>query len=145
MGSRYGLHFHHYGLAVREEAPARRFLQGLGYAVDELIVDPLQNVRVGLARAATLPTVELVLPTDTPGPLNTVLKGRDAQVYHSCYTTADAAATLAAIAADGLQQMPVSEPKPAVLFGGLPVSFHYVAGFGLVELIHLDASRTIPI
>lgn len=143
--SRYGLGFHHYGLAVRDEKPARQFLEGLGYAVGTLITDPLQQVRVCLARAPSMPTVELVLPTDQPGPITSLLKSRDAMVYHSCYTARDAAATLAAIAADGLDLMTVSEPKPAILFQGLKVSFHYVAGFGLVELIHLDASRTIAL
>lgn len=143
--SRYGLGFHHYGLAVREEGPARKFLEGLGYTVGELITDPLQQVRVSLARAAGMPTVELVLPTDQPGPITSLLKSRDAIVYHSCYTTRDAGATLAAIAGDGLDLMTVSEAKPAILFHGLNVSFHYVAGFGLIELIHIDASRTIAL
>lgn len=135
--SRYGLHFHHFGLAVRDEAPARTFLEGLGYAVGELINDPLQNVRVSLARAPGLPTVELVLAAGQDGPLVNVLKRQETNIYHSCYTTQDAVASLAAIAADGLQHLEVSPPKPAVLFGGRPVSFHYVSGFGLIELIHL--------
>ncbi|HEY0975602.1 MAG TPA: VOC family protein [Solimonas sp.] len=141
--NRYGLSFHHFGLAVREEAPARLFLEGLGYRVDPLITDPEQNVQVSLARAPGLPTIELVLPTEVPGPLTSVLKGRDSNIYHSCYVTDDAEASLAAIAADELPHTEVSASKPAVLFGGAPVSFHYVSGFGLIELIHRNGSLTI--
>jgi glyoxalase/bleomycin resistance protein/dioxygenase superfamily protein len=142
--SRYGLHFHHFGLAAREEAPARTFLEGLGYEVGELITDPLQNVRVSLARAPGLPTVELVLAAGEEGPLSNVLKRQETNIYHSCYTTQDAVAALAAIEASGLQHLEVSAPKPAVLFGGRPVSFHYVSGFGLIELIHLrDAQDAV--
>ena len=134
--SRYGLTFHHFGLALREEGPARTFLTGLGYKIGTLVSDPEQNVRVGMCRGDGLPSLELVLPLDEGGPLATILKRQDASIYHSCYTTADADGALAAMAADGLAHMPVSPAKPAVLFNGRPVSFHYIAGFGLIELIH---------
>jgi hypothetical protein len=31
--------------------------------------------------------------------------------------------------------MCISEPKPAPLFGGRPVSFYNVAGIGLIEIL----------
>jgi hypothetical protein len=139
-GNRYGMAFHHFGLALRVEATARKFLEGLGYQVGELITDSLQKVRVNLCRAPGLPTIELVLPTDEPGPLDAILKSQESSLYHICYTTRDFDATLASLKADGLKQMAISRPTPAVLFGGRPVSFHYVSGFGLIELIHLSAT-----
>ncbi|MDB5972506.1 MAG: methylmalonyl-CoA epimerase [Hydrocarboniphaga sp.] len=116
------------------------FLQGLGYEVGELIVDPEQNVRLAMCRGSGLPSLELIVPADDGlGPLSSVLRRQDACIYHSCFTTHDADASLAAMAADSLKHMTVSPPKPAVLFGGRAVSFHLVGGFGLIELIHLPA------
>jgi hypothetical protein len=140
--SRYGLTFHHFGLALREESAARTFLEGLGYRLGELIDDPEQNVRVAMCRGAGLPALELVLPGNGAGPLDALLKRQDASLYHSCFTTRDADAALAAMERDGLQHAPVSPAKPAVLFGGRAVSFHYIGGFGLIELIHLPPSST---
>ena len=36
----------------------------------------------------------------------------------------------------GLEVMPIGVPKPAVLFGGLAVSFYSVDELGIIELIH---------
>ena len=38
--------------------------------------------------------------------------------------------------AEGLRVLSLGEPKPALLFGGVPVSFHRVDGVGLVNFIH---------
>lgn len=137
--ARYGLQFHHLGLAVREEAAATRFLTGLGYKVGDLIADPRQNVRVAMCHGENLPAIELVLPLEGLGPLASVLKRQDGAFYHSCYTTNDAEGALRIMAEDGLELTPISSAKPAVLFDGTPVSFHYIAGFGLIELIHAGA------
>jgi methylmalonyl-CoA/ethylmalonyl-CoA epimerase len=57
-------------------------------------------------------------------------------IYHLCYVTDDVDASLAAMARVGLEVLPIGQPKPACLFGGLLVSFHSIDQFGLIELIH---------
>ncbi len=133
--SRYGLVFHHFGLAARAVEEVRIFLSGLGYRIGPLVVDPEQSVRVAMCAGDGLPAIELVLPSGAEGPLAGILKNRESLLYHACFATKDAEASLAAIARDGLQTILVSPAKPAVLFGGRPVSFHYVSGFGLIELL----------
>ena len=132
----YGLTFHHVGIALRNEAQARAFLAGLGYSIGPVVFDPEQKVRVGLCRTEGHPPLEIVLAGDESGPISNMLKRQDSVIYHFCYVTASADRSLAAMAADGLTVVTVSEAKPAILFSGLPVSFHYVGGFGLIELIH---------
>lgn len=132
----YGLEFHHVGIALRNEEQARIFLSGLGYSIGPVLFDPEQNVRVGLCRAEGQPPLEIVLAGTGNGPISNMLKRQDSVIYHFCYVTASAESSLAAMAADGLPVMTVSDAKPAILFSGLPVSFHYVGGFGLIELIH---------
>jgi methylmalonyl-CoA/ethylmalonyl-CoA epimerase len=134
----FGLEFHHVGLALRDEAAARLFLAGLGYDVGTPMSDPEQGVRVAMCRGEGLPSLELILADGDAGPVSAILKREEAKFYHSCYVTRDAEASLAAMAAAGLEVAPVVAAKPAVLFEGLPVSFHYVTGFGLIELIHAD-------
>jgi len=36
---------------------------------------------------------------------------------------------------DSIKSICVSNPKPAILFKGANVSFYYIIGFGLIEII----------
>jgi len=134
--NRFGLTFHHLGLAVPSTAEAVQFLDRLGYRQGPTVFDPLQKVNLSMCWHDTMPDVELVWPGDEPSPIDRMLKRGGPQVYHFCYSTRDAAASLAGMEAEGIAVLELAPPQPAVLFGGRPVSFHSIAGFGLIELIH---------
>jgi len=140
--NKWGLTFHHLGLAVKEPQPAVAFLTGLGYEEGRTVFDPLQNVNLAMLTHRAMPDVEIIFPAGSAGPLDDLLSHHKAGlVYHVCYTSDDLDASLAAIEADGrLRLFEVSSPKPAVLFDGKPVSFYVVGGFGLIEII--DESQT---
>jgi hypothetical protein len=131
-----GIRFHHFGLAVRSPEHSFRYLAALGYTEGTIEYDPLQQVNVAMRHHAEMPDVEVIWPGDGPSPIDRFIKAQDSLIYHLCYTTADAAATITALERAGLQTCALSEPRPAVLFGGLNVSFHLVDGIGLIELIH---------
>jgi len=135
-----GLKFHHFGLAVHTPAEAFAYLAALGYREGAVEFDPLQGVNVAMRHHAEMPDVEVIWPGEGPSPIDRMIKGRDSLIYHLCYSAPDAAASLAAIEAAGLQLYTVSEARPAVLFGGLAVSFHAIGGVGVIELIHGDLS-----
>jgi len=133
--TRYGLTFHHLGLAVRDREPAHRFLEGLGYEIGSVVHDPLQDVFLSLAHASGAPVVEVITAAGEGGKLANLLKERTELLYHICYETADAATAIAAIRSDGFRVLPVSSAQPALLFANIPVSFHYIRGFGLIEIV----------
>jgi methylmalonyl-CoA/ethylmalonyl-CoA epimerase len=137
FANRYGLSFHHLGLAVATPEPALVFLQGLGYRTGKVVFDPLQDVNVQMCEHPVMPVVEIIFPGKEAGRLNALLaRSREGLVYHVAYRTADLAASLTAFEAErGLRAVCVSAPKPAVLFNGEPVSFYMIAGMGLIELI----------
>ena len=112
-----------------------KVLHGLGYSTGEETVDPLQNVRLVWCEHPEMPAVELVSPEASPGPLDSYLSDTDELIYHLCYATADLKHSIDAVKADGIRVLTVSEPKPAVLFDGKPVSFYLFRGFGLVEIV----------
>lgn len=140
MNNRAPLDFHHLGLAVRDPAPALRFLKELGYAAGETVRDPIQNVHLRLCRHPTQPTVELIWPTETPGPLQEILKDDEERLYHVCYRTASISETIAKWSAEGLEHFPLSDPAPAPLFNDCPVAFFYLPGLGTVELLEMEGS-----
>jgi hypothetical protein len=132
----FGMSFHHFGLAVKRPDDAFRYLAALGYTEGAEEYDPLQRVNVAMRHHVRMPDVEVIWPREKPSPIDAIIKGRESLIYHLCYTAQDAPAVLQNLEQAGLQTHTVAEAKPAVLFGGLPVSFHMVSGIGLIELIH---------
>jgi hypothetical protein len=132
----FGLEFHHLGLAVPRPAEAVSFLSGLGYEIGLSVFDPEQNVNLALCRHPHMPAVEIIYPGDGPGPIDKyVARHASGIVYHACFETVDLAASLAAMEAAKLRPLCVSEPRPALLFGGRAVSFYVVVGMGLIEIL----------
>lgn len=131
----FGLRFHHFGLAVRDVAAATKVLDGLGYDCGDEIRDPLQEVRLVWCSHPAMPAVEIVAPTDRPGPVDNILAQNAHAIYHLCFEARDIAESVAAIKSAGVRVLPVSDPKPAVLFAGRRVGFYQVKGFGLIEIL----------
>ncbi|HME26590.1 MAG TPA: VOC family protein [Acetobacteraceae bacterium] len=131
----FGLRFHHLGLAVPAPEAAMVFLGALGYTAGAAGFDPLQNVHLAIRHHPTMPDVEVIWPGDGPSPIDRMIR-RGHMIYHLCYVTEDATASLDAMTAAGLEVAPLGPATPAVLFGGVPVSFHSVDQLGLIELIH---------
>jgi len=135
--NKWGLSFHHLGLAVNEPEPAVTFLTGLGYQIGSIIFDPLQNVNLSLCRHAQMPDVEIIFPAPGGGPLDKLLATRKGGlVYHMCFVSEDIDSALEALETEGgLRIFPISPVKKAVLFGGKEVSFYLVEGVGIIEII----------
>ena len=130
------LKFHHFGLAVRKPETARMFLCAQGYQIGETVFDPGQNVHLALCTHENEPSVEIIWPGETGGPVNGLVQRHPAGIiYHLCYTTTALAAALADLEGAGLSVICISPPKPAPLFGGDPVSFYNIVGVGLVEIL----------
>ena len=131
-----GLVFHHFGLAVRKPEPSIAWLTALGYRIGETVFDPVQNVHLILCPHDEQPAVEIIYPGPGPGPVDgLVQRHASGIIYHTCYETTDLPATLAHLETAGLRIVCVSPPKPALLFGGRPVSFYNVVGLGLIEIL----------
>lgn len=133
---RLGLRFHHLGLLTDAPQAAATALGLMGYRIAEPVFDPLQDVHLRMAEGPVEgSTIELITPASREGSLAKLVTRRGDYMYHSCFVARDVPGTLAALEALGLRVVTVSPPKPAVLFGGKPVSFHSVEGLGLVEFI----------
>ena|ERR1039457_4209906 len=134
--NRFGLAFHHLGLAARDPPTARLFLEGLGYRIEEPVFDPEQNVNLVMASHERMPAVEIIWSAGNAGPVDKMLeKHTKGIIYHVCYVSEDLPASLQAFADAGLEPFCISPPTKAILFGGHPVSFYAVKGIGLIEII----------
>lgn len=133
--SGFGLTFHHLGLAVAKPEGAERFVRALGYQVGAHVRDDIQRVNLALATHGSMPSVEIIWPTEEEGPLTKLLKVGAEIAYHVAYECDFIEATVAEIKANGIRVIEASPPQPAILFGGRRVSFQRVVGFGLIELV----------
>jgi len=130
------LTFHHFGLAVSSPDRAFRFLQAMGYSEGSQAYDPLQRVNAAMRHHSVMPDVEVIWPGEAPSPIDIMIRGGKALIYHLCYASDDAHQAVADLRQAGLDVIQISPPTPAVLFGYLDVSFYNVLGLGLVEIIH---------
>jgi hypothetical protein len=135
--NKWGLVFHHLGLAAKDPKAAAQFLTGLGYRIGPMIFDPLQNVHLAMCGHDPMPDVEIISPAEGPGPLDKLLSShKDGLVYHMCYTCADLDGSLDALESEEhLSVRSISPPTEAILFGGKRVSFYLIEGLGLIEII----------
>ena len=134
----HGFRFHHLGLAVKQPEMATTFLSGLGYKIGRAVRDPRQNVNLLLCTRRGMPAVEIIYPTETPGPLGPILKARSTSIYHICYETRNPDKVLKILKAQNRAVTLTSPPQPAILFKGRKVSFYIVAGFGLIEILERE-------
>ena len=104
----FGLRFHHLGLASRCEAESVKFLEGLDYRIGTRVHDPLQNVHLRYCQADSMPDVEIVISTDSKGPLDSVLRTNEANFYHTCYETQNLSVSLQAIRSRGYRVICIS-------------------------------------
>jgi hypothetical protein len=141
--NRFGLTFHHLGLAVRRPKTAFSLLSGLGYELGERVFDPEQNVNLSLCRHDTMPSVEVIFPGNGNGPIDALVTHHASGIiYHICYTTEDLDLTLAGLKQADLRYICVASRKPAVLFGGQHVSFYMISGVGLVEILETSGTQS---
>jgi methylmalonyl-CoA/ethylmalonyl-CoA epimerase len=130
------LKFHHFGLAARDPKQAANFLQLSGYDCSVPIFDPVQNVFLRWCQKQGTPSVEIISPTGSEGPLANILASQTTSFYHLCYEIdLGSSSMVESMRKCGLRIVTVMPPKPAVIFEGRKVSFHIVYGFGLVELL----------
>jgi hypothetical protein len=136
FGNRFGLRFHHFGLAVPSPDAAFRFLKALGYTLGAVVFDPLQLVNLAMCTHPEMPDVEVVWPSDVPSPIDRLLRRGGPTVYHLCYVAISPEHAIAAMEDYGFNVAAIGEPKRAALFGGQQVSFYNVDEIGLIEIIH---------
>ena len=64
--------FHHIGVAVFELKITIPYYENAGYSISEIILEPVQRVKVAYAKTEGTPTIELLEPLDPSSPICTI-------------------------------------------------------------------------
>ena len=136
-----GFRLLHVGVAVPELGPTTELMTSLfGYRViSGPFDDPIQRVSVNFltTQPSDIAEIELIAPLTEDSPIRATLAKGGGSAYHLCFETADLDQALAH--AVRLKCLIVSQPAPAVAFGGRRIAWIYTKSRQLFELV--EASR----
>lgn len=120
---------HHVGIVCRNIERAVRDYRKLFNVItqSETVHDPLQDADLCMLTTDTGLDVEFIA-----GPQVENLRKARINYYHVCYTVDNLECEIERMTDNGA--VVVSEPKPAILFGGKRVAF-LIASSGLIELL----------
>lgn len=139
------LHFKllHVGVAVPALDPAAEVLRDLfGYKlVSGPFDDPIQRVSVNFLTQSdgNQVEIELVAPLNENAPIKSLLSKNGGGAYHLCFETSDLEAALHFLTSKGC--IVVSQPAPAVAFGGRRIAWIYAPTRQLFELVEAEVKR----
>jgi methylmalonyl-CoA/ethylmalonyl-CoA epimerase len=130
----------HVGVAVPDLSAAGEALESIfGYRViSGPFDDPIQKVTVNFMTQSDNDAVELelIMPLTEDSPLRTMLNKNGGGAYHLCFETNDIEAALAHVRSKGC--VLVSNPVPAVAFGGRRIAWFYTRTRQLFELVEQE-------
>jgi methylmalonyl-CoA/ethylmalonyl-CoA epimerase len=131
--------FDHIGIVVADLSIAAPQLAGLLGAVQwtQQFDDGGLGVSVRFARDRTGVVYELIAPYGERSPVIRTLKSRNNLLNQLAYRTPNLEPAVARLRVQGA--VPVTQPAPAVAFGGARVQFLMTPFDFLVELIELDS------
>jgi methylmalonyl-CoA/ethylmalonyl-CoA epimerase len=123
------MEFHHFGIACREIAPVRQFLEHTHpvQSVSPELFDPQQNAKLCMVTMAAGPHIEII-----SGAMVEKFVKKNITNYHICYTVDSIQPTIDRFINQG--GMLISPPKPALLFDNRSVAFLHTP-IGLIELL----------
>lgn len=127
---------HHYGYAVKSIEKALTEFEKLGYiAQSEIIIDPIQGVKLLFLNNGSDHLIELVSPIDKEieSPITKILQKNGATLYHICYEVENMEESVNNLKSN--RYVVVLNPTPAVAFDNRRICFLYNPNLGLIEIL----------
>jgi methylmalonyl-CoA/ethylmalonyl-CoA epimerase len=135
----------HVGVAVPSLGPTTELLSALfGYrVVSGPFDDPIQKVAVNFltTSADDVAEIELIAPISDDSPIRSMLAKEGGGAYHLCFETSEMEGALAHARKNGC--VVVSNPVPAVAFGGRRIAWIYTRSRQLFELVEAKLQTQI--
>jgi methylmalonyl-CoA/ethylmalonyl-CoA epimerase len=124
---------HHFGFATKSIERSSQAYHTLGYEiVSDVIIDPVQRVRLQFLEAPGFPLLELVEPLSGDSPVSTILRKYGCSLYHSCYEVNDIRMKINELRKEDF--LVIIKPVEAIAFKNL-IAFLYHSETGLIELL----------
>ncbi len=126
---------HHIGIAVPILEEAGELFRSLGFSCGGTVRDPLQNVDLAMCTGPSGERFELITSVDETSPCNRIIEVNGGGPYHFAVCVANVGGFLSYLRSEGCRITVVRESTEAALFEGARVTFIYVGGIGLIEVV----------
>jgi methylmalonyl-CoA/ethylmalonyl-CoA epimerase len=127
------LRIHHYGLATNDLQRSMDAFQSLGYSIGDIVIDPIQKVRLVFVSRPGEPMIEIICDLDVIGPTGKIISRSGSGFYHVCYEINNIEESIERFRNRGFLLR--HKPVVAVAFHGRKVVWMYNRFIGLVELL----------
>ncbi len=128
------LTFHHIGIATKNIELTAAFYIQAGYRMSDIIIEPVQQVKIAFLSKSGMPLLELIAPLDNNNSVvNNYLQKTGTGPYHFCYCVTDLDAAIKEFKAQ--KYILLSNPVEAIAFNNRKICFLYNKNVGLVELL----------
>jgi methylmalonyl-CoA/ethylmalonyl-CoA epimerase len=130
------MRLHHVGKVVADlDAALRYHRETFGLEpTGEIVLDPIQKVRVVKLGTGGAVTLELICPTGGESPVHAFLK-KGGGLHHLSFAVPDIAAAIETLRNRGA--LLLGGVVPSAGYGGVPSAWLYTAGRELVELMEM--------
>ena len=124
---------HHYGFATSDLEQSIIAFRSIGFHVDDIVIDPVQNVRIAFASHPINATIELISDIDEFGPTSHFISKNGNGLYHICYEVNNLDETIKLLRENSfLLRHP---PVHAVALNNRRIAWMYNRYIGLFELL----------
>ena len=139
---KFGLRFHHLGLATDNFNLTLKVLKKLKYKVKSIKTNKHFNVKNAICTSSYMPNIEIVSKTKNKSPIDKIIKKNKQLVYHICYISRNISQTLKLFKKHQIHIIKVSDSYLSP-FEGITSSFFFIRGIGLVEIMDESQKKEI--
>lgn len=128
------MEFHHIGHATKSIDTSSTIFSEIGYSPEStLIIDTLLDVRIEFWISSSGPRIEFIQPISKNSTVWKILSKRGGP-YHYAFLVPDISE--AKIKLEKKKVRPITDPLPAMAFGGRQIQFFAGADGSIIELIN---------
>ena len=138
---KFGLRFHHLGLATDNFNLTLKILKKLQYKAKSIKTNKHFNVKNAICTSSHMPNIEIVSKTKNKSPIDKIIKKNKQLVYHICYISKDISQTLKKFKRHKIHIIKISDSYLSP-FEGIISSFFFIKGLGLVEIMDESQKKT---
>lgn len=132
--TRFGLKFHHLGLATDNFNLSLKILKKFGYKAKSIKINKHFNVKNAICVSNYMPNIEIVSKTRNKSPIDRLIKKDKQLVYHICYISKNISETLKKFKQHKIHIIKISDSYLSP-FEGIASSFFFIKGLGLIEIM----------
>lgn len=127
--------FHHLGYVTDNIDKTAAVYVAAGYKSGNIIIDPIQQVKVCFLEKQDAPRIELVTPLNDTSSINKFFNKNGVSPYHVCYEVNNVENVFEKLTEE-MGYIPLFRPVPAVAFENKLICYLYKKEIGFIEIVN---------